>query len=117
MQALSTCQVPPRLRTLTAFSAESIARSYRRWLFPRHSPREVVLSGGGVFNLTLLEELRERLSPLPLRLVDEWGIHPQAKEPLAFAILAVERLAGKVNHLPSATGARRQVSLGKICHP
>jgi anhydro-N-acetylmuramic acid kinase len=108
--------------TATAWTAESIADAYRRFL-PRRpasaageadGPDEVILSGGGARNPALLARLAEALRPARVRLSDEFGIPAEAKEAVAFAILAWAAVRGEAANVPSATGARRGVVLGKI---
>lgn len=102
------------LATVVAFTAESIARAHRDFIEPRYAVDEVIASGGGVRNLTLLAELRERLAPVPVRTLEEFGLSSDAKEAVAFAILANETIAGNAGNVPSATGALRPAILGKI---
>jgi anhydro-N-acetylmuramic acid kinase len=100
------------LATLTYFTTYSIAESYRRFL-PR-PPREVIVSGGGVRNRTLMDHLTRLLAPVPVRTIDRYGIPSQAKEPVAFAYLGLRALRGQINHLPHTTGAREACVLGVI---
>ena len=100
------------LATVTYFTAYSIAESYRRFI--PHRLREVIVSGGGVHNRTLLQHLRTLLAPVPVRSIARYGIPPQAKEPVAFAFLALRALQGRCNHLPAATGARTACVLGAV---
>ncbi len=98
--------------TLTAFTAASIARAYCDFL-PRF-PDEVVVSGGGARNSTLMAMLRRRLAPAAVVPSDEIGIAVEAKEALAFAVLAYETWHRRPGNLPAATGARHPVILGAI---
>jgi anhydro-N-acetylmuramic acid kinase len=105
--------------TITAFTAESIAEAYRRFVFPRLKPRDrarlqIILGGGGAKNSTLKEMLRRRLGVPRLFTHEDFGIASAAKEALAFAILARQTLLGLPGNVPSATGAKRAVVLGKI---
>jgi len=100
------------IATATALTARSIADAYRRFL--PAPPDEVILCGGGARNDTLVELLRAALHPARVLLMDELGIDADAKEAVSFAILAAETIRGNRGNVPSATGARRAVVLGKI---
>ena len=105
--------------TATAFTAESIADAYRRFVFPKLKPPElrrlqIILGGGGAKNPTLRRMLAQRVGPAELLTHEDFGIANAAKEALAFAILAHETLLGRPGNVPTATGARRPVVLGKI---
>ena len=73
----------------------------------------MIASGGGVHNRQLMRRLRELLSPRKLSTTADHGIDPDAKEAIAFAILAYEFIQRRPGNLPSATGARHAVLLGK----
>ena len=100
--------------TVTEFVARSIAEAYRRHLADDARPTDVVVSGGGVHNLTLMARLETLLAPWPVRSSAELGIDPDAKEAVAFAVLANETVAGRPGNLPGVTGAKRAVVLGKF---
>ena len=105
------------LATVTYFTAYSIAESYRRFGILR--AREVIVSGGGGLNRTLMQHLGELLAPIPVRSIADYGVPLQAKEPVAFAFLALRTMRGRINHLPSTTGAAGARMLGTITpgHP
>ncbi len=102
------------ITTVTAFTAKSISDSYRRFIQTSYKISEVVISGGGVYNPVLFKFLKDYLGDIRIRKVDEFGIPSDAKEALAFAILANETICGNTGNVPSATGARERVILGKI---
>jgi anhydro-N-acetylmuramic acid kinase len=100
------------LATLTRFSAEAIARSYREML--PAMPDEVFVSGGGALNPTLMHHLAELLAPVPVASSTALGVDPEAKEAIAFAVLANQTLFGAPGNIPAVTGARGPRVLGKI---
>jgi len=100
------------LATLTRFSAEAIARSYREML-PK-MPDEVFVSGGGALNPTLMRHLSELLAPIPVTSSAVLGVDPEAKEAIAFAVLANQTLFGAAGNIPAVTGAIGPRVLGKL---
>ena len=100
------------LATVTYFTAYSIARGIRR--FGPHRLREVIVSGGGVRNRTLMNHLAQLLRPIPVRSIERYHLPAQAKEPVAFAYLALRAFRGRINHLPETTGAREACILGTM---
>jgi anhydro-N-acetylmuramic acid kinase len=119
------CRKQDVVATATALTAKSIADAVRRFVVrDSNGPRkqafhEMILSGGGSRNSTLVKMLAAELSPLRLRLhfSDEFGLPSAAKEAAAFAILAYETWHRRPSNVPSATGARRAAVLGKISYP
>jgi anhydro-N-acetylmuramic acid kinase len=109
--------------TATAFTATSIADAIRRFVLPasasKGSVREMILSGGGAKNPTLVTMLAGELARLGVRLrfSDDFGLPSEAKEALAFAVLGYQTWHRRPSNVPSATGAQRAVVLGKICYP
>jgi anhydro-N-acetylmuramic acid kinase len=112
------------IATATALTAASIVNAYRRFVW-RHvgqaaplSPVEFVVAGGGTKNNVLMGMLRDGLEPLKVkvRLMEELGVAAQAKEAVAFALLAWLSWNGLPGNVPAATGASRAVVLGKVTH-
>ncbi len=112
--------------TLTALTAETILHSYRTLVWPflgQHAPladaTDYIVAGGGARNLTLLAHLRRGLEPLGLTVhtSDDLGMPAQAKEAVAFALLAWLRWHNLPGNIPAATGATREVLLGKVTLP
>ena len=100
------------LATATRFTAESIALSLRR--FAERMPARLVVAGGGSRNPTLLRFLQEALPECRVQIQEELGYDSDAKEAVAFAILANEALFASCNNAPSATGAKHPVIMGRI---
>ncbi|SDD39688.1 anhydro-N-acetylmuramic acid kinase [Paenibacillus sp. UNCCL117] len=103
--------------TFTAFTARSIAQSYTDFVLPRHAVGEVVISGGGAHNRTLLRMLAELLPQQQVRTAASLGVSDDAKEAICFAIFGNNLLHGEPNNLPSATGASRETVMGKLALP
>jgi anhydro-N-acetylmuramic acid kinase len=106
--------------TATALTARSIADAIDRFVLRKGegSFQELIVSGGGLKNATLVAMLRENLAPsgVVVRLSDEFGLPSEAKEAIAFAVLAYETWHRRPSNIPSATGARRPAILGKISY-
>ncbi len=105
------------IATATAFTAESIYENYKLFILKRYNLDEIVICGGGLHNLTLMDMLRQRFYPIPVRNIEEFGISSDAKEAIAFAILANETLHGNPGNVPGATSATKKVILGKVSIP
>ena len=103
------------LATLTFFTALTIHEGICH--FSPQPPGEILVSGGGARNRTLMKHLKELFIHTPVRSIKEMGIPVQAKEPIAFAFFALRALKGQTNHLPSVTGASRATVLGKLIRP
>jgi len=133
------------LHTVTVFTAASIADALHRFVLPKHKIQQLIVSGGGARNPLLLESLnvlflvppktflaksRKRAvvevalaspadaPPGGLSLVSSLAFHvpTDAKEALAFALLAHETFHQRPSNLPTATGARGRAILGKISY-
>lgn len=108
--------------TATALTARSIADAVTRFVITKfgspNSFRELVVSGGGAKNPTLIAMLAEELAPtgIVLRFSDEFGLPSEAKEAVAFALLAYETWHRRPSNVPSATGAKRPAILGKVTY-
>jgi anhydro-N-acetylmuramic acid kinase len=134
---------PDVVATATALTARSIAEAVRQFVTTRNSEvnskvkdptlshksrqgwgtsklafREIILSGGGARNATLVGMLAELLAPLGIvvRFSDEFGLPSEAKEAVAFAVLAYETWNRRASNVASATGAKRGAVLGKISY-
>jgi anhydro-N-acetylmuramic acid kinase len=123
LQLCQSASKPDVVATATALTARSIADAIRRFVLPRFGPerrgtREMIVSGGGAKNPTLLTLLRRELDPMSISLhfSDEFGLPAEAKEAVAFALLAHETWHRRPSNVPSATGAKRAAILGKISY-
>jgi anhydro-N-acetylmuramic acid kinase len=100
------------LRTACLITADTILHAIRQFLTP--FPDEIILSGGGVRNQTLMSLLRQPLGDTPICLSDDLGVPSDAKEAIAFALLGAATLDHLPGNVPSATGARHAVVLGSV---
>ena len=101
------------IATLTALTVRTITDSIRWWVSDR-GVDEVVVSGGGARNPTLMAWLREGLRPTPVFTGERLGVDPDAKEALAFAALAWAHVHGVAGNVPEATGATGPRVLGSL---
>lgn len=108
------------LATVTAVVSESIVNAIQRYVVPVRAPDRLIVSGGGAFNKTLMKRIARALSECDhltaceVLTGDEAGIPSDAKEAMAFALLGYETLMARPSNVPSATGAKHHVVLGKI---
>lgn len=102
------------IATATAFTAATVAAAIDRFVRPRMAPDELIVSGGGAHNPRIMAYLAAFLPGTRVLTSADYGIDVDAKEAIAFAILAYETWHRRPSNLPSATGARRAVVLGKI---
>jgi anhydro-N-acetylmuramic acid kinase len=120
---------PDVVATATALTARSIADAVERFVLPRfvvprtaarrkQAGRQMIVSGGGAKNPTLMAMLRDAVTQLGIKLhfSDEFGLPAEAKEAVAFALLAHETWHRRPSNVPSATGAKRAAILGKISY-
>jgi len=106
--------------TATALTTESIRDAVARWVCPftGNAPADCIVSGGGARNTTLLAWLRAGLAPLgcTVSTSDDAGIPAEAKEAVAFALLAWQTWHRRAGNVPSATGAAWPVILGSVTY-
>ena len=100
--------------TATAFTARSIADALTRFVLPVVPVARMVVSGGGARNPVLMEMLRGALPCVDICESDALGVPSEAKEAIAFAVLANATVEGRTGNLPAATGASGSVVLGVV---
>ena len=105
------------LATAACFTVRSILFGLERFVRPVMPLDELLVSGGGWRNPAIMGPLRDGLAGTRVRPTDDLGIRADAKEAIAFAVLAYESYHGRPGNLPSATGADRPVVLGKVSRP
>ncbi|MCY4351786.1 MAG: anhydro-N-acetylmuramic acid kinase [Gemmatimonadetes bacterium] len=102
------------VRTATQFTVECIVQGLKRFVLPRCEIHEVIASGGGTKNPIMMDFLDRALGNIAFKLLDDLGMASEAKEAIAFAILAYQTVSGHPGNVPSVTGADKQVVLGSI---
>lgn len=102
------------IATATYFTAKTIVDAYESFVFPHHEIDEIILGGGGSYNPTLVGMIASLLPSYKVFIQEDIGFSSEAKEAIAFALLANETLHGIPSNIPSATGAERAVILGSI---
>lgn len=107
---------PDFVATLTWLTAKSIAEAIIR--FTPNLSKELLVSGGGSHNPELMRALSASLAGVQVKVSDELLGYPNdAKEAVAFAYMGYRRWIGETNSLPTVTGARHPVAMGKITQP
>ncbi|HEU0138281.1 MAG TPA: anhydro-N-acetylmuramic acid kinase [Bryobacteraceae bacterium] len=104
--------LPDLIATATALTAAAISEGIRRFVPFRVD--DLIVSGGGAHNPVLMGYLAAFLPETAVQISSDFGIDIDAKEAIAFAILAYETWHRRPSNLPSATGARHPAILGKI---
>src|SRR5216683_2652607 len=104
------------IRAATIFTALSVVDALNRFVLPKTKIQQLVVSGGGTHNPLILAQLSAALPGVKVLPSSRLGIPEDAKEALAFAILAYETFHQRPANLPSATGACGPAILGKISY-
>jgi len=103
------------ITTATVLTAKTIVDAYGRFIFPNTSIDEVIIGGGGAYNPEIMKYLRKFLpAGIELKTHEDYGISNNYKEVMAFAVLGYCKYYNIPSNLPSCTGARKRVVLGKI---
>ncbi|WP_221565381.1 anhydro-N-acetylmuramic acid kinase [Alkalihalobacillus sp. TS-13] len=102
--------------TITAYTVEMISQSLELYVHKEQKIHELIVSGGGAHNQAIMAGLRQALS-YKVSKMDDIAFAGDAKEAIAFTILGNQFLHGETNNLPSATGASRNVLMGKLVLP
>ena len=103
--------------TLSMATVETIASSYEKFIFPYSIAKKVIISGGGVNNNYIMNNLSRRLPDIEFIKSDKLGIPSKYKETILFALLCFLRLSNKKVSLKNLTGSNEKLLLGKISNP
>lgn len=103
-----------KIATITELTVVTIAQEIEKFV-ERGKIEEVLISGGGRFNQTLMERISFHLPKgVEVKGTEEYGMPSDAKEAIVFALLGYQCFNKTANNLPSATGAKHPVIMGKI---
>lgn len=100
--------------TATALTATAISHSVFKYIIPKSGLDKLIIGGGGSYNKTLINMIKNNLKDIEVLTQEDIGLNSDAKEAIAFALLANETINGNSNNVPKATGASKKVILGKI---
>ncbi len=103
--------------TVAELSAFSIYESYIKFIKRKIRLDEIIVSGGGVHNLYLMDALQRYFGSVKVKTIESIGYSSDAKEAICFAVLANETIHENPSNIIHATGAKKQTILGKICLP
>lgn len=101
------------IATVTEFTAASIAENLKPFI---DSETDLIVAGGGSYNGTLIQMLKAQLPDIHVVIQEDIGYSSEAKEAIAMTILGNQTLHHKPSNVPSATGAKKPVILGKITY-
>lgn len=104
------------IATATMFTAKTIAMNIEAFVSSLYPVDQVIVSGGGARNRTLMASLCDLLD-CNVKSIDAFGISSEEKEAVAFAFLGYMTLNKRPSNVPSATGASKSVVLGSITYP
>jgi anhydro-N-acetylmuramic acid kinase len=102
------------IRTATEFTVASVVDALKRFVLRKTKVQQLIVSGGGARNPLIMAQLAASLAPMEVLRSSEVGVPEETKEAYAFALLAYETWHRRAGNLPSATGARKAVVLGKV---
>ncbi len=102
------------IATVSCLTPKSIADALRRFVPADNFPEELIVSGGGIHNRFFMEKLGAFLPEMKVVSSSEYGIDPDFKEAIGFALMGYRTLAGLPSSIPEVTGAALPQILGKV---
>jgi len=107
------------IATVTYVTAWSILHSYTQFIAERHKADQLLIGGGGSYNVTLIGFLKQLFAPLGVEVLtqEDIGGNSDAKEAIAFGLLAHYTMQRLPNNIPNVTGASQPVVMGKVSWP
>ncbi|RSU08846.1 anhydro-N-acetylmuramic acid kinase [Vagococcus elongatus] len=113
---LAKYQMPANdwIKTATLFTAKAIAEGVRPYVDKTGS--ELIIGGGGSYNSELVKMITAELPEAQVMIQEDIGFSSEAKEAVAMVILGHRTMERLPSNVPSATGAAKEVILGKITY-
>jgi anhydro-N-acetylmuramic acid kinase len=105
------------LATASEFTARAIALALSDHILAGQQPGELVVAGGGVLNLDLMRRIASAVAPRVVTDSSKLGVPAQAREAMAFAVIAHRTVLGLPSSWPALTGVSHPVVLGKLSFP
>src|SRR5699024_10315845 len=105
------------IATATYFTAYTIADAYEQFVFQHYDISDIIISGGGGNNVTLVKMIQQLVPDKNVSTLDQFGMSSDEKEAVGFGILANETIHQQKANVPSASGAHHSVILGQITLP
>ena len=112
-QELGSLTSADQLATLSLFTTQSVFLACEQFIRD-HPVDRVIVSGGGTHHGCIIKQLVEWFNPIAVTPSNELGVSVDGKEALGFAILAVAHVKGIPGNIPSVTGAKKALVLGKM---
>jgi anhydro-N-acetylmuramic acid kinase len=114
--AISSATNEDVMATLNRFSADTTADAIKRCI-EKNESYSIYVSGGGMHNPLLMENIRSQLPGMKFYTTDDLQINPDAKEAVLFALLANECVCGEKIDVGKGRNKIPSVTMGKISFP
>lgn len=103
-----------KIATVTFFTARVIQQAFNDFIFFKYKVDEIISSGGGIKNKTLMNHLMKLIPSVRFSNSDKYGLPYKYKEAILFALLGYTCKKKIKNNIPSCTGAKKKAILGKM---
>jgi len=103
------------IHTISTYTVYTIYKNYQLFMEDIYKIDEIVISGGGLYNVFIIRKLGEYFNDIDVKPITDYNIENDLKEAIGFAVLANETVKYQPSNIPKVTGAERPAILGKIC--
>jgi len=103
------------IHTLSSYTVYAIFKNYQLFIQNIANIDAIVIAGGGLYNKFVISQLEDYFQKIKVKPIINYDIKNDLKEAIGFAVLANETIKSQPSNIPSATGAKKSVILGKIC--